>query len=532
MSRLVHEFRKTARLTGLIAKEVAKSTGRAIVRAKKVITTLPAQLGGESRHAWENCVANQINDSLSYFRPTSRSKLQEIIRAAVERGCHVRAIGSGHSFTDVVITTDFLVDTHGLNRELPLTPSFIKDSEKDVRHLVRVECGIILSKLNELLDAKGLAMPNLGGYDGQTIMGVVSTATHGSGITLGPIASCVQSMELIADGGSVYWIEPSNGISDPRKFKEQFPDTQLIQDDKWFHAVLVSMGCMGIVYSVVVRVVDRFWLNEERTLSTWDTVKVQLRAGDVLRQNDHFEVLVNPYAMNGQHSCLITRRNRTQEPDKPDWDRNHRNFMASVIPDIPGISKVFQWIFCLFPDLTPTILELGLKGLVDSSYIARSYKVFNIGAPNNISAYSAEIALPMTTYIDAVDHILELAEKMRTIGRVYITCPFSLRFVKQSDAYLAMMSDRDTCMIEMPIVNGTFGGFEILRQYEREMYAFGGRPHWGQVNYITGSNDVIRTMYPQYDVWIEVYKQLNANGTFNNQFTDRCGFSVINYRSP
>ena len=60
---------------------------------------------------------------------------------------------------------------------------------------------------------------------------------------------------------------------------------------------------------------------------------------------------------------------------------------------------------------------------------------------------------------------------------------------------------------------------------EKAMLRFGGRPHWGQMNYLTGSYGLIRSMYPKYDQWMSVFKQLNADGTFNNTFTDRCGFS-------
>lgn len=166
-----------------------------------------------------------------------------------------------------------------------------------------------------------------------------------------------------------------------------------------------------------------------------------------------------------------------------------------------------------------------MKSLKDSGYVNVWYKILNIGAANDISAYSAEIAFPMTTYIDAVEDIFAMAEKMRAFGKVYLTSPFSLRFVKESDAFLAMQEGRDTCMIEMPTINGTFAGFNILSQYENLMYKHSGRPHWGQVNHLTGSRDFIKAMYPKYDKWLTIYNKLNKNGMFENSFTDRCGFS-------
>ena len=46
---------------------------------------------------------------------------------------------------------------------------------------MRVEAGMRLRELNRLLDDKGVALSQMGGYDAQTVAGVISTSTHGSG---------------------------------------------------------------------------------------------------------------------------------------------------------------------------------------------------------------------------------------------------------------------------------------------------------------------------------------------------------------
>ena len=47
--------------------------------------------------------------------------------------------------------------------------------------LVRVEAGIRLQALSRELHARGLAMPNLGDIDAQSLAGALSTGTHGTG---------------------------------------------------------------------------------------------------------------------------------------------------------------------------------------------------------------------------------------------------------------------------------------------------------------------------------------------------------------
>jgi FAD/FMN-containing dehydrogenase len=43
----------------------------------------------------------------------------------------------------------------------------------------------------------------MGGYDGQTVAGAISTSTHGSGAGLGPLSDSVRSLDVVASGGAV-----------------------------------------------------------------------------------------------------------------------------------------------------------------------------------------------------------------------------------------------------------------------------------------------------------------------------------------
>jgi L-gulono-1,4-lactone dehydrogenase len=97
--------------------------------------------------------------------------------------------------------------------------------------------------------------------------------------------------------------------------------------------------------------------------------------------------------------------------------------------------------------------------------------------------------------------------------------------VKASTAHLAMMEGRDTMMIELIQMTRTEGGFELLAAYEEALYDLGGRPHWGQVNTLSGDQDLVRWMYPRYDDWQQVHGLLNASGVFDSPFSKRVGIS-------
>jgi hypothetical protein len=94
---------------------------------------------------------------------------------------------------------------------------------------------------------------------------------------------------------------------------------------------------------------------------------------------------------------------------------------------------------------------------------------------------------------------------------------------------MAMMNGRDTMMIELIMLTHTEGGFELLADYEDALYAFGGRPHWGQVNTLTGGDGLIGAMYPRFGDWLEVHERLNATGVFDSPFSKRVGISVSRF---
>ncbi|MBV9006275.1 MAG: hypothetical protein JO181_16555 [Solirubrobacterales bacterium] len=180
------------------------------------------------------------------------------------------------------------------------------------------------------------------------------------------------------------------------------------------------------------------------------------------------------------------------------------------------------------------MIDRALSTLADRDYTNVSYRVFNIGTANDLPAYSAEIGVPVDDrglHIQAVEKIFEVAARRRKLGHAYQSSPISLRFVQASDALMSMMYGRDTMMIELIMLTHTEGGFELLADYEEAFYALGGRPHWGQVNSLTGSDGLITSMYPRFDDWLAVHRQLNASGVFDSPFSKRVGISASRFVS-
>jgi FAD/FMN-containing dehydrogenase len=451
-------------------------------------------------------------------RPTSIDDLSRIMRFAQEQGRHVKAIGSMHSASGIQSAGDIAVLPQGLSWVVP--PAQVNDGTLKAgvdpngpAPLVRVGSGTQIRDLNQILwDNYGLALPNMGGYDEQTIAGVVNTATHGSGLEFGPLSDLVQSMDMVLPGGRKVRIEPSNGMTDPAAFKAQHPDMDLIQDDTYFHSAVVSMGTMGVVSSYVLGVREKFYLDEQRTTTTWSALKQDLANGGIYKLNssnadwadpdtrfpaEHVEFLVNPFATGGDHTVLVTTRKDTLEPTSGAFHPGDHDLVYNILhPDfgraaigegllnVAGgpISGVSRDVMENLPGLAPGMLDSAITTLKKDKYVERSYNVFNVGAANHVGAFAEEIALPLAgdEYVKALDALMAKAEEYRRKGWVE-TSPFSLRFVKASSATLAPQQ-QDSCMVEIIFSKGTSHAREMARGYEDLLAQYGGRPHFGQVN--------------------------------------------------
>ena len=478
------------------------------------------------RAKWQNYCATQKCNPRKIEYPHTVGELKAILAEAAQLNCSVRAVGSAHAWSDVELTDGILIETHGVWHPLPLNPATLRDPSTQ-REFFHVEAGMTIKKANELLDLDGRALINMGGYDGQTLAGVISTSTHGSGITLGSFSSMVAALVVLNGEGELRQIEPANGISDPTGFAAEYgAQRKLVQDDKLFNACVVGMGCLGIVYAVILRVRPKYWLKETRTVLSWPDARAMLAAGTVHQKFRHVEVLLNPHKVDGQHMCLLTTRELLEtEPPIPNPPKPFRDvFGAALGGSLPeDAGQVVAFLFNEFPTFSPFFLEEALKILQDKDKVEVSYQIFNVGAVNHVLAISSEFAVDLDKHLDAADALLDMADHFQASDGDYFSSPIAMRWVAASPGFLSLQP-RPVCMFEMPLLRDVRSTAAILKRCEELLVGkFNARPHWGQLN--TLNHDKVKQLYPQLSEWQEIYDQFNSKARFRSAFTDRVGFS-------
>lgn len=137
----------------------------------------------------------------------------------------------------------------GTTANRPFPPIFLPFSSFSFKQINRDKCfvvaeaGITLNKLHTELGAQGLAMSNLGSISDQTLAGVVTTATHGTGINYGVVSTHVLALGLLLADGTL--VRCSRTVN-----------------HDLFMASLCGLGSTGLLISVTLQVEPAFHLKE------------------------------------------------------------------------------------------------------------------------------------------------------------------------------------------------------------------------------------------------------------------------------
>ncbi len=485
----------------------------------------------KERYTWHNATSNVEVTPLRFFYPEDKDDIIEIIKDAEQKGLRVRAVGSGHSFSEATICKDYLLSMKKMDEVFRTPKSDLKEEFKE-KHLVSIEAGIILMVLNKKLDAMGLALPNMGAVDFQTVSGALLTGTHGTGIKQPAFPDMVRSLKLVGTGGALIQIEPSDGMTDATTHSQQ-SSLKLIQDDKTFYSAILSLGAFGIIYEVTMEIKQTFWLQEKRYIKKWSKLKEELQSGEfmaLVENTDFVAFRANPYKIKGDHTCAIVEQNIVREEDKPKGFMSlQRNLISTIFGDIEYLIESTIRQMNRKPQNAGKTIERALNATKDISYFAKSHKVlYQSGLAVIRHGISSEFAFDANAekMVEVLERIFLQASINAKNGKLYQSSHIPVRFVPPSKAYLSSAYKRKTAYIDVPLLHNTIGDFEILERYQEMMIGLGGIPHWGKVNNkLYERNDFIKSKFKDWKIWSDLRKQLDPKGTFLNDFVVKMGLS-------
>ncbi|HLZ16973.1 MAG TPA: FAD-binding protein, partial [Cyclobacteriaceae bacterium] len=130
----------------------------------------------QERKPVKNWAGNLTYHTDKIHVPNSVAELQEVIKKCSK----VRPLGSRHSFNTIADSSANLISSSALNKIVSL--------DKNAK-TVTVEAGIKYGELCAYLDRNGFALHNLASLPHISVAGACVTATHGSGVKNGNLAT-------------------------------------------------------------------------------------------------------------------------------------------------------------------------------------------------------------------------------------------------------------------------------------------------------------------------------------------------------
>ncbi|QDG53529.1 FAD-binding protein [Persicimonas caeni] len=428
-----------------------------------------------SQREFCNWAGNQTCRPAGIHMPSSEAEFVELVRLVRARGQTLRVVGAGHSWSGIACTDGHLVSLDRMAEVLEL------DADAGT---VTVEAGVRLHALVDYLLERGMALPNLGSVAEQSVAGVISTGTHGTGVGIGNLSSMVESLRLVTGTGDIVEVDRE---SDPALFA----------------AARVGLGSLGIITAVTMRCVPAFNLYERSWTLRFDEALCQMQS--LVDRHDHIKFWWLP------HTGRIQVFAADRTPREPT-----RVKLMHRIDDSGLLKPVFAGVLGLggrYPEMIP-----ALNWLVAATYFAdyelvdRSHRVFNLPMPP--SHLEAEFGFAREDAESALEQMRALIEW----DQIRVNFITEVRFVAADDIWLSPAYGRESCQLgayigETPQWRSYFEGVEQIA------WRMGARPHWGKT-FFAGAEQM-REVFPHFDDFLEVRERIDPDRVFSNAFTRR-----------
>jgi L-gulono-1,4-lactone dehydrogenase len=415
----------------------------------------------------QRCIPTQVH------QPRFADEVATIVRNAAAAGERVKVIGGAHSFTDTAMTDGHLLSLDAMNRILSVEGND-----------VTVQAGIRLRDLNEQLFRRGLAIPNLGDINVQSIAGATSTATHGTGVGFGNLATMIVGLEIVTGDGTILRADEHH-------------------EPELLRVARVGLGALGVLTEVTLRCVPAFNLHAVETIEPLTDVLADF--GGVMRSTDHVEF----YMMPGARRCQVKRNTRTNKPARP------QSRLGYVRDKWIGENLAFGTVCRVgrrFPSLAPKVAKLVMSAAAERELVDRSDKVFC--SPRHVRFVEMEYGIPFDAVPDAIGRIVELTSRLPFKPMF----PIEVRASQGDDIALSTANGRDSGWIAVHQYVGV--PYEAYFQgVEQIMNDYAGRPHWGKLHF--QSRHTLAHRYPEWDTFISWRDKLDPTGTFRNAYLDR-----------
>jgi FAD/FMN-containing dehydrogenase len=419
------------------------------------------------------------------YAPANEGEIIGLVRYCRDNQKKLRVVGLQTSWNALWYTPDVMMTTKNLRGVTDIDP---------VNKTVTCGAGTTLEVLHKALWDKGLTLDTAPAVDWVTVAGAISTGSHGSGPP--SISSSMIGCRLITASGDVLVLR---------------------EGDERLDAVRISMGALGIMSSVTLRVVDAFYVALKRTRIPETDWKRYITEGEMS--------YVQWFPHTGFSSLVRVDVLRTkEEADKRAsqikvhaFDPTDPEELRQTSESAPSLTEN-----CQLTRAGNAVLELGNN--VPAQFAARNrfiMEVFfqdteKVGPAHRIlmsyqsdPVAGSEWSVPVEKFAGA------FADLQKLISEDGYFLP--VVWLKKVKAESAWLSAADEECVQCGIYHSRIAGTpdharEMVYRVERIMLKYGGRPHVGKLISLNPSD--VRRVYPNWDKFNTLRRQMDPEGMF------------------
>jgi alditol oxidase len=401
--------------------------------------------------------------------PRTLEEVQDLVAAAH----HIKAVGSRHSFNDIADSAGDQLSLAGLPARLDI------DTE---HHTVTVSGGIRYGDFIEQLHGAGFAVHNLASLPHISVAGAIATATHGSGVGNGNLATAVAGLELVTATGELLHI------------------TRDLED---FGGCVVALGALGIVTGVTLDIQPCFQVRQDVYDSlSWADVTDNF---DAITAAAYSVSLFTSWGADGVSQVWLKSRMDAQEPF-PGLGSDARFFGGVYARQgrhpLPGISAA------------STTQQVGVPG----PWWDRLAHFKLDFTPSHGDEVQTEYLVPRGNALAAIDVLRALGPRMAE--HLFIA---ELRTVAADDLWLSTAYHQHSVGFHFTWKKHAEALATLLPDIDAALAPLGGRPHWGKV-FVTDPAR-FEALYPQLPAFRHLAEKLDPEHKFRNDYLDRTVFA-------
>ncbi|MFN3849226.1 MAG: FAD-binding protein [Spirosomataceae bacterium] len=405
-------------------------------------------------------------DNIDY--PKTVEELQNLVK----KYKHLRGLGTKHCFNGIADSKENQISLRDMNKVVSLDKA---------NNTVTIEAGMNYGQLCEYLHKNGYALHNLASLPHISVAGACATATHGSGVENGNLATAVSAIEFVNAAGELITLSKA-------------------KDGDKFNGAVVGLGSIGIVTKITLDL-----------LPTFEVTQLVYRNMPMSALEKDFQKIVS----SGYSVSLFT-----------DWKNKNVNqvwIKSKANSDIKDAPTEFYGAKLADKNMHP-LDDHSPENCTNQMGVAGPWYErlphFKMGfTPSSGKELQSEYFLPIEYAYDAMMAIESLHEQVSP--HLFIS---EIRTIKADDFWMSPCYKRTCVAFHFTWKPEWDAVQKLLPLIEEKIMPYKALPHWGKL--FTIKSDYLQSTITRINDFKALMAEYDPEGKFRNDYINSHLFGV------